>query len=59
VSVIDIDVYGNQNYDGTAVEYVDSAAVNNALYCFLISKKGDFYTTLHKGELWMFLSLRQ
>jgi hypothetical protein len=38
MSVIDIDPYGLQNADGTAVEYAGASATKQALYLWLTSK---------------------
>lgn len=41
-NTIDLDIYGRDNLDGTAMQYIDSKAVGNALQMYLSSKKGDF-----------------
>lgn len=38
----DINVYGNENPDGTPEYHLDEEAINNALSLWLSSKKGDF-----------------
>jgi len=40
--VMDIDLYGNENRDGTAKEYLDNEAVKTAFTLWLTSKKGEF-----------------
>ena len=44
----DIDVFGDENLDGTPKYYFDEEAINNALKLWLSSKKGDF---LRRPEL--------
>lgn len=39
---IDVDIYGRQNTDGSALEYFDSDAISEALRDFVMSKRGDF-----------------
>lgn len=38
----DIDIYGNENSDGSAKEYLDNEAVKIAFTLWLTSKRGDF-----------------
>jgi hypothetical protein len=38
----DLDIYGRNNTDGTAMEYFDEDAVKTALTLWLTSKKGEF-----------------
>lgn len=38
----DLDIYGRNNTNGTAMEYFDEDAVKNALTLWLTSKKGEF-----------------
>ena len=35
-------MWGEQNVDGTAKEFVDDEALSNAIVSFLMSKKGDY-----------------
>lgn len=47
----DIDVFGTINANGTIREYVDDAALGNALVQFLMSKKGDYINDPEEGGL--------
>lgn len=50
-NTIDLDIYGRDNLDGTAMQYIDSKAVGNALQMYLSSKKGDFLYAPSSGGI--------
>jgi len=39
---MDVDVYGNENSDGSPKQYFDEQAINNAFISWIGSKKGDY-----------------
>ena len=50
-NTIDLDIYGRDNLDGTAIQYIDSKAIANALQMYLSSKKGDFLYAPSSGGI--------
>ena len=51
MNAYDLDLYGTQNPDGSAVEYIGSAAVKQAVYLWMTSKRGEFVRNPSAGGL--------
>ena len=47
----DIDIFGNENYNGTPKEYFDRDALKNALTMWLMTKRGDFIDSPGEGGI--------
>jgi len=55
----DIDIYGEENKDGTAKEYLDEEAVKMAFTLWLTSKKGEFIRQPQNGGVFDSLLFKQ
>ncbi len=48
---IDLDLYGNENIDGTAIEHTEDDALSNALLSWLTSRKGEYIKNPERGGI--------
>lgn len=56
---MDLDVYGDENSDGTAKEYLDNEAIKMAFTLWLTSKRGDFLRQPSLGGVFDTLLFKQ